>query len=299
MKKILTPIACLLALSAAHATHCNNGLPDSYYPKCILPTTTPAQPAAAPTSFTNTNQQVETHATAAANVRVRTTAAGGSARQQQTQGQANRQTNAQTVSSNGAGQGAGAGSGIVTFEGDQAGSGDRFLSVALPGVPPAIAPTMVGGAVSTTAMHCGPAQRIEAQPIYGTQFGLFKDTQVLLGATEITKPYLDEDGQEAIYIPYNGRWFGHEVLYSTAVLGVTGATSVGFGGFGSNGGGNAAGGISGGMQRMVTTIQLRLCQIPPAIPSVRIVRAEIPHRRVVTVKPRRVTAKVCECRQGQ
>ena len=201
--------------------------------------------------------------------------AGGSARQGQGQQQGQGQAQRASSSANGAGAGAGSGSGIVTIQGAQAGSGDRYQSVVLPDVPPAMAPTMVGGAISTTATACGPAQRVVAEPIYGRERGMFTSTEVFLGNTEKTEPYMDERGDIAPYMLIKGQYFGHQVIYATGMPGVSSGTSIGLGGFGNSGGGNIGGGQAGGMQRMVTTIQLRLCQIETPAKQVQVPVAAI------------------------
>jgi hypothetical protein len=160
--------------------------------------------------------------------------------------------------------------------------------------------------VTTTVSACGPLQRAVAEPVYGEHNGVFSSSKVWLGNTEHTDEYLDERGDVRAYVALGGRWFGHQVIYSTAALGVSSAANLTIGGGGSGGGwGQGGGGASGAMQRLVTTIQLRLCDVGPVVvPSVIIERAPImmPHRPRPIVKRRPVapcvmtTVQVCKVR---
>lgn len=308
-------ISATLALSgAAHATHCTNGLPDSYYPQCIPPTTTSAPSTSASDSRSQAAAAAAAAAAAQATAKAAATAGmvgSGNSRneltqrqqQQQAQQQANISENTNRNAANAAGAGANTGNGNGGGGAYVGGDNYHSTALALPSVPMTPPSVVAGAVVSTTVSKCGPLQRIVAESIYGEHDGIFSNRQIWLGNTEKTDNYLDENGNWKLYIANGGRWNGHEVIYSTAALSVSSAANLTIGGGSSGGGwGQGGGGVSGAMQRMVTTIQLRLCDAgpvaviepprPPAIVPPPVVRKPV-HRRT---KPTCVTATLPICK---
>lgn len=145
-------------------------------------------------------------------------------------------------------------------------------------IPQVVAATPPSVVPSTTAvagvMGCGPLQQVVRTPVVGKFYGFFSDNDVPQGWTEDLVPYtVDANGSPvaydapgAIIKPYHvigGKPFGHIVLTNTAVVGVSGGRNLAIGGGGGSNmnWGQAGGGSSGASQRLVTTVQLRLCQI--------------------------------------
>lgn len=259
MKHTLILLA-VFAACGAHAT-CHNGATN--YPACD----NNRPPASTPSTITGQQDQQQAQGQLqgqgqAQRASAASTAAGGAA-----------QANAAGAGSHaGAGAGAGAGSGNSTEQhvqvntGGAAGSGDTYksLALALPSVPMTPPSFVAGAVVTTTVSACGPLQRPVAEGVYGEHNGIFSNSKVWLGNTERTEAYLDERGDVQPYRAIGGRWFGHQVIYSTAALGVSSASNVAIGGGGSGGSwGQGGGGSSGAMQRLITTVQLRLCDAGP------------------------------------
>lgn len=98
------------------------------------------------------------------------------------------------------------------------------------------------------------------------------------GYTEHLEPYVDAKGFQRDYrhVPLEDgsgyRVFGHQVTQYTTIVGIAGARNIAVGGGGGNGAWGQGGiGASSSMQQMVTTLQLRDCEIgtyvrPPPLP---------------------------------
>lgn len=139
-------------------------------------------------------------------------------------------------------------------------------------IPPIIPPTPasqlgVGNIIKETGT-CGPLQRITARKVEGTFHGLFFDSKVDQGYTEQLAPYLDANGNEALYknvpLPTGDgyRIIGHQVTQYTTIVGVSGARNIAIGGGGSSGSWGQGGlGTSSANQQLVTTLQLSLCDM--------------------------------------
>ena len=138
-------------------------------------------------------------------------------------------------------------------------------------VLPSVVPSTPASALSApgllqTTSTCGPLQVVKRATVNGTFVGLVSDSAVDLGETQELAPYIDELGQQVDYRKHelpNGQGvqlFGHQVITTTAVIGVSGARNLALGGGGSSGWGQAGGGASGAMQRLVTTYTLRECE---------------------------------------
>lgn len=146
--------------------------------------------------------------------------------------------------------------------------GDRTLFI--PPVVPATPPSSVAAAnVIQNTSACGPLQSITKRQVIGVFFGaLGGQDEVKQGFTDELQPYRDEQGNVVEYIVrpsfYGDRKvFGHQVTQYTAVIGISGARNFAIGGGGgtSQNWGQGGMGSSSANQQMVTTIQLRLCEI--------------------------------------
>lgn len=139
-----------------------------------------------------------------------------------------------------------------------------FIPPVVPGTPPS--QVAVGDIIRETSA-CGPLQHIVRQPVRGTFIGLFRNASVDQGWSDDLEPFRDDAGIRVDYrqdrLP-NGdvRMFGHQVIMFTTVVGVASNRNIALGG-GSGGGSWGQGGMgsSSSNQRMVTTIQLRECEI--------------------------------------
>jgi hypothetical protein len=128
-------------------------------------------------------------------------------------------------------------------------------------------------------------QRIVRTPVEGTFIGLFSKSRIQQGWTEDLAPYIGFDGREQIYneVPLRDgsgvRVYGHQTIMFTTVVGLASNRNFALGGGGGSTGGNwGQGGMgsSSSNQRMVTTIQLRTCEIGTFQFPVREVRVEVP-----------------------
>jgi len=309
MKHLFTFTACMLAITAAHAT-CHNGATN--YPACD----NNKPPATQPSSVTGTQQQQQAQQQAAiagaaagavAGARSTSNSAGGAGGRGGLGG-AGGSVNAAGFGANagagagaaaGAGAGAGAGSGnsngqqVTVNAGGGAGaggSGDTFI--ALPSVVPPTPPTTIAGATVVVSRDaCGPLQRIIRTPVVGQFMGFWSTSEVPQGYTDELAPYYAWDGTEQLYRQIGGRTFGHQVTQYTAVVSTGGARNVAIGGGSSSGSwAQGGGGASGAAQQMVTTIQLRLCQIEEQ--PVRVVfENNLPPVAAVRLAPRRAPVR--------
>ena len=150
-----------------------------------------------------------------------------------------------------------------------------------PVVPPTPPSTVTVGNIVKETFACGPLQRVVREPVTGTYFGLIGRGRVAQGTTERLEPYLDASGRQVEYRKvmledgFGYRLFGHQVTQYTTVVGVSAARHIAIGGGGGNGAwGQGGGGASSAMQQMVTTIQLRECEIGSFVPPPRTVYVE-------------------------
>ena len=102
----------------------------------------------------------------------------------------------------------------------------------------------------------------------GTFIGLFGKSRVEQGFSDELAPFLDADGrrltyrEEPIADGSGVKLYGHQVIMFTTVVGVASNRNVAIGGGGGGGGWGQGGmGSSSSNQRMVTTVQLRECEI--------------------------------------
>ncbi|WP_155646717.1 hypothetical protein [Burkholderia territorii] len=139
-------------------------------------------------------------------------------------------------------------------------------------IPPVIPPTppstlAVGNIIKETSA-CGPLQSVIRHPVEGTFFGLLSESKVEQGYTDELAPYQDPDGQIIEYRQVRQpdgasyKLFGHQVTQYTSIVGVSGARNIALGaGTGSGNWSQAGLGTSAANQQMITTIQLRSCEI--------------------------------------
>lgn len=128
----------------------------------------------------------------------------------------------------------------------------------IPSVNPAANITTVTGA-------CGPLFKVNRTVAQGEYLGFFTNEFVALGHDDFKTPYVDSNGVQIMYkavqMP-DGSWqvFGSQPRYFVTVMNMSGSRQLGLGGGGSNmAWGQAAGGGSSAMQRMVTNIQAEDC----------------------------------------
>jgi len=149
-----------------------------------------------------------------------------------------------------------------------------FIPSVIPGTPPS--QLAVGNIIKETSA-CGPMQTIVRQPVNGTFIGLLRNSAVPQGWTDDLEPYRDANGTPMEYRQVrtaNGdvRVFGQQVIMFTTVIGVASNRNLALGGGGGGGSWGQAGmGSSSSNQRMVTTIQLRDCEIG----TLRMTRVEV------------------------
>lgn len=162
----------------------------------------------------------------------------------------------------------------------------RSDTVFIPSVVPFTPPSQLAvGNVIKETFACGPLQRIVRTPVDGTFIGLLSRKSIPQGYTDDLQPVLDADGAQVDYrqaaLPDGSgyRLFGHQVTMFTTVIGVASNRNIAIGG---GGGGSGGGWGQGGMgssssnQRMVTSIQLRECEVG----TVRTVVVEVPPRPI-------------------
>lgn len=163
-----------------------------------------------------------------------------------------------------------------------------FIPAIIPPTPPS---TLAVGNIIKETGACGPLQTLVREPVEGSFFGLIKNSRVRQGYTEHLAPFVDEHGVRQDYrrVPLDDamgyRLFGHQVTQYTTIVGVSGSRNIAIGGGGGNGAwGQGGAGASGSMQQMVTTIQLRECEVgsvlrtPPPPPPPPPAIYEVPRR---------------------
>ena len=318
MKRSLTFAACLLAISAAHATYCPDGSTIESHPNndCSKSNQPPKAhtPAATPATSTST-AGAAAGAAAGAQAGSKSSATGGkatggaaTARQQQAQ----RQAQAQRTSVTGAGQGAGAlagagagsdngngnGANVSIDSADRSSSSYRATSWAPVIHGESAAPLANAGLIALPGV-CGPRVRAVTTQVIGVRFGFFGgQSEVNQGYTQELGPEYKEDGTEAEpFIVDGGNVYGHRYTILAAALGTSSANSISVGGF--RGGDAAQGGVasSGGMQQIGTRIVISRCvyaTLPPPPPLLPLPAREpkVVYRTVTRWRDRPVAAPV-------
>ncbi len=139
-----------------------------------------------------------------------------------------------------------------------------FIPSVIPGTPPS--QLAVGNVIKETSA-CGPLQQIIRRPVTGTFIGLISTRGIPQGYTDDLAPMTDGNGARIDYrqapMPGGGyRLFGHQVTMFTTVVGIASSRNIALGGGGTSGSWGQAGmGASSSNQRLVTSIQLRECEI--------------------------------------
>lgn len=128
-------------------------------------------------------------------------------------------------------------------------------------VPPTPASVTGVGDIIHDVSSCGPLQSVVREPVQGHYFGLVSTSRFDVSYNDTLLPYFDQSGNEQLYKNVQGRYYGHQVISDTAILGTAAARNMALGGGGGSNAnwGQAGGGSSSSVQTMVTHIQLRLC----------------------------------------
>ena len=148
-------------------------------------------------------------------------------------------------------------------------SATNYSSVALvlPSVGVTAPSTVAVGNIIKETMACGVLQSVQRDTVKGTYMGLFKRSQIDLGTDDSLAPFTNETGEEVYYKRVLGsdgkyRLMGHQPIIYTTVLSVSGARNLSLGGGGSQQEWGQAGvGASSAMNRLVSKIELRSCEM--------------------------------------
>ena len=143
----------------------------------------------------------------------------------------------------------------------------RSVALELPSVGVTAPSTVAVGNIIKETMACGVLQSVQRDTVKGTYLGLFKRSQIDLGTDDSLVPFTNETGEEVYYKRVLGsdgkyRLMGHQPIIYTTVLSVSGARNLSLGGGGSQQEWGQAGvGASSAMNRLVSKIQLRSCEM--------------------------------------
>ena len=143
----------------------------------------------------------------------------------------------------------------------------RSVALVLPSVGVTAPSTVAVGNIIKETMACGVLQSVQRDTVKGTYLGLFKRSQIELGTDDSLVPFTNETGEEVYYKRVLGsdgkyRLMGHQPIIYTTVLSVSGARNLSLGGGGSQQEWGQAGvGASSAMNRLVSKIQLRSCEM--------------------------------------
>ena len=143
----------------------------------------------------------------------------------------------------------------------------RSVALVLPSVGVTDPSTVAVGNIIKGTMACGVLQSVQRDTVKGTYLGLFKRSQIDLGTDDSLVPFTNETGEEVYYKRVLGsdgkyRLMGHQPIIYTTVLSVSGARNLSLGGGGSQQEWGQAGvGASSAMNRLVSKIQLRSCEM--------------------------------------
>ena len=141
------------------------------------------------------------------------------------------------------------------------------VALVLPSVGVTAPSTVAVGNIIKETMACGVLQSVQRDTVKGTYLGLFKRSQIDLGTDDSLVPFTNETGEEVYYKRVLGsdgnyRLMGHQPIIYTTVLSVSGARNLSLGGGGSQQEWGQAGvGASSAMNRLVSKIQLRSCEM--------------------------------------
>ena len=143
----------------------------------------------------------------------------------------------------------------------------RSVALVLPSVGVTAPSTVAVGNIIKETMACGVLQSVQRDTVKGTYLGLFKRSQIDLGTDDSLVPFTNETGEEVYYKRVLGsdgkyRLMGHQPIIYTTMLSVSGARNLSLGGGGSQQEWGQAGvGASSAMNRLVSKIQLRSCEM--------------------------------------
>ena len=143
----------------------------------------------------------------------------------------------------------------------------RSVALVLPSVGVTAPSTVAVGNIIKETMACGVLQSVQRDTVKGTYLGLFTRSQIDLGTDDSLVPFTNETGEEVYYKRVLGsdgkyRLMGHQPIIYTTMLSVSGARNLSLGGGGSQQEWGQAGvGASSAMNRLVSKIQLRSCEM--------------------------------------
>ena len=302
MKRSLTFAACLLAISAAHATYCPDGSTIESHPNndCSKSNQPPKThtPTAVPTTSTST-AGAAAGAVAGAQAGSKSSATGGkasatggaaSARQQQAQ----RQAQAQRTSVTGAGQGAGAlaGAGAGSDNGNGNGatvnidsanrsvSSTSYRSTIIPSFIPGGAAPLPATNIAVVEGKCGGQVMAIMREVRGRETHTRADTsEFVVGWTEVIRPLTDGNG---IPTPFDtttmpGYTLGHVWYRTTMAAGTSMDASFAVNVFGKNAGGGGGASAGGQITRPMSEVDIQPCVLagpalpPPPTPEPRVI----------------------------
>jgi len=123
----------------------------------------------------------------------------------------------------------------------------------------------VGNIIKET-LSCGPLQAIQRTAVDGKFYRIFGSSNVPQGWTDELVPLTDENGNLRMYLEYpmpdgSISLMGHQPVIYTTIVGVSSNRNVSIGGGSGGDWGQGGMGTSSANQRMITSIQLRYCQV--------------------------------------
>lgn len=143
----------------------------------------------------------------------------------------------------------------------------RNRTVFIPSVAVVNLPSTIGvGNIIKETSGCGPLQAIQRTPVRGTFIGIFKSSSIDQGWTDDLVPYT-ENGKVVDYRQVNladgsgYTLYGHQSIMFTTVVGVASNRNIAIGGGSGGDWGQGGTGSSSSSQRLVTSIQLRACEL--------------------------------------
>lgn len=151
--------------------------------------------------------------------------------------------------------------------GDGIGESALFIPPVVPETPSASIP---GADVAYTQSACGPRMAVVRTPVTGTFFGLTHRVGVDLGFDDSVVP-ADQPYRYVLQPDGSTLKLGHRVLIQMMDERVSGSRNLALGGGGDSGWGQAGGGSSSAMSRLVNRIVLLDCEVgtlQPRIPQI-------------------------------
>lgn len=145
-----------------------------------------------------------------------------------------------------------------------------FVPAIIPVTPSS---TVAVGNIIKETTTCGPLQAVVKTPVYGSYNGLLRTSKIDQGFTYDLKPYLDVNGamqtsMEVVSADGVRRVWGHQAIIFSTVIGLSSNRNIALGGGGETGAWGQGGmGSSSSNTRLVTNIQLKLCELGHFVPE--------------------------------